>query len=112
MLPEVRMTRVFSAMQVHCRVDALRLHRAKRLSCLEAGELLGISERQFRRLRDAFDEGGEEGLVDRRRGRANGRRAPVDEIAWALKEFTTRHFDFTPNVIVIMRISHPFTDIL
>lgn len=86
MLPEVRMARV---------LDALRLHRAKRLSCLEAGELLGLSERHFRRLRDAFDESGEEGLVDRRRGRANGRRAPVDEIEWVLKEFTTRHFDFT-----------------
>ena len=76
-------------------LDALKLHRAKRLSCLEAGELLGMSERHFRRLRDAFDEGGEEGLVDRRRGRANGQRAPVDEIEWVLKEFTTRYFDFT-----------------
>jgi AraC-like DNA-binding protein len=45
MLPEVRMTRV---------IDAIGLHRKKRLSCAEAGALLGMSERHFRRLRDAY----------------------------------------------------------
>jgi hypothetical protein len=33
--------------------------------------------------------------VDRRRGRASGRRAPVDEVAWVVEEFRTRYFDFT-----------------
>jgi hypothetical protein len=37
MLPEVRTARV---------LDAIRSHQAKRLSCVEAGELLGLSERQ------------------------------------------------------------------
>ena len=32
-------------------LDAIRSHRAKRLSCVEAGDLLGLSERHFRRLR-------------------------------------------------------------
>jgi transposase len=59
MLPEVRMARV---------LDAIVSHRAGRLSCVEAGELLGLSERHFRRLRDAYEDRGEEGLVDRRRG--------------------------------------------
>ncbi len=53
MLPAVRMSRV---------LDAISLHRAGRLSCVEAGELLGFSERHFRRLRDAFEERGEDGL--------------------------------------------------
>ncbi len=39
MLPEVRMARV---------LDAIGSHRAGRLSCVEAGELLGFSERHFR----------------------------------------------------------------
>jgi len=86
MLPEVRMARI---------IDAIGLHRRKRLSCGEAGELLGLSERHFRRLRDAYEVRGAEGLVDRRRGRASGRRAPVDEIAWVVEEFRTRYFDFT-----------------
>ena len=54
----------------------------------------GMSERHFRRLRDVYEESGPEGLIDRRRGRANGRRAPVDEIEWVLGSFRTRYFDF------------------
>ena len=50
MLPEVRMARV---------LDAISSHRAGRLSCVEAGELLGFSERHFRRLRDAFEDRGD-----------------------------------------------------
>src|SRR5215212_8312635 len=68
MLPEVRMARI---------IDAIGLHQAKKLSCVEAAELLGMSERHFRRLRDAYEERGAEGIVDRRRGRASGRRAPM-----------------------------------
>src|SRR3954470_3026619 len=86
MLPEVRMARV---------IDAIELHRKKKLSCVEAAELLGMSERHFRRLRDAYEERGAEGIIDRRRGRASGRRAGVDEIAWVVEAFRTRYFDFT-----------------
>ena len=86
MLPEVRMARI---------IDAIGLHRTKRLSCVEAAELLGMSERHFRRLRDAYEEQGAEGIVDRRRGRASGRRAGVDEVAWVVEAFRTRYFDFT-----------------
>src|SRR5215210_7929931 len=86
MLPEVRMARI---------IDAIGLHQARKLSCVAAAELLGMSERHFRRLRDAYEERGAEGIVDRRRGRASGRRAGVDEIAWVVEEFRTRSFDFT-----------------
>jgi hypothetical protein len=57
--------------------------------------LPGISERHFRRLRDAYDAHGAGGIIDRRRGRASGRRAPVDEIEWVLDQFCTRYYDFT-----------------
>src|SRR3954451_13916726 len=86
MLLEVRMARI---------IDAIGLHQARKLSCVEAGALLGMSERHFRRLRDAYEERGAEGIVDRRRGRASGRRAGVDEIAWVIEVFRTRYFDFT-----------------
>ena len=36
-----------------------------------------------------------EGLIDRRRGRASGRRAPVDQIEWLLEQYRTRYWDFT-----------------
>ena len=53
-------------------LDAIRPHHAKRLSCAEAGELPGLSESHFRRLRDAYEEQGEEGLTGRRPGRVSG----------------------------------------
>ena len=42
-----------------------------------------MSERHFRRLRDRYEAEGAAGLVDRRLGRASGRRAPLDQIEWA-----------------------------
>lgn len=76
-------------------VEAIGKYRNGRLSCVEAADLLGMSERHFRRLRDVYEAEGAEGLVDRRRGRSSGRRAPVDEIEWVIAEFRTRYFDFT-----------------
>ena len=54
-----------------------------------------MSERHFRRLRDRYEAEGAEGLLDRRLGRASARRAPLDQIAWALDLYRTRYWDFT-----------------
>jgi transposase len=43
---------------------------------MEAGELLGMSERQFRRYRDRYEEAGLEGLRDRRLGKPSPKRVP------------------------------------
>ena len=61
----------------------------------EAAEILGVSERTFRRWRDRFEAEGAEGLYDRRLGRLSARRAPVDEVARVLELFDTRYWDFT-----------------
>ena len=61
----------------------------RELSQAEAAEVLGMSERTFRRWRDRSD--GAEGLYDCRLGRV---RAPVDEVA-GLALFDTRYWDFT-----------------
>ena len=83
---EVRMARIG---------EAIGRHKGGELSCLEAAGLLGMSERHFRRLRDRHEAEGAEGLIDRRRGKAASRRAPVDTIEWVLDQFRTRYFDFT-----------------
>lgn len=44
---------------------------------MEAGELLGVSERQFRRFRDRYEEDGPEGLIDRRLGKPSPKRVPL-----------------------------------
>src|SRR5918912_595929 len=86
MLPEVRMARI---------LEAIARYRVGGLSCLGAAELLGMSERHFRRLRDRYEAEGAEGLIDRRRGRASARRAPLDRIEWVVEQYRTRYFDFT-----------------
>jgi len=77
----------------------LERHEGGTLSQLEAAELLGMSERTFRRWRDRYREAGDVGLVDRRVGKPSPRRADQSELArmQALyKEmyggFTVKHF--------------------
>ena len=47
---------------------------------MEAAEVLGMSERQFRRYRERFEEEGEAGLVDRRLGKPSARRITRSEV--------------------------------
>ena len=84
--PEIRIVRI---------AEALGRYGSGALSCLEAAEVLGMSERHFRRLRDRYEAEGAAGLVDRRLGRASGRRAPLDQIEWVLEQYRTRYWDFT-----------------
>ena len=65
--------------------------RARELSQLEAAEILGMSERTFRRQRREIggrrwrDRHAEHGL-DGRLGKASAKRVPVDEIAQVLEQ--------------------------
>jgi hypothetical protein len=61
------------------------------LSMMEAGELLGMSERQFRRYRDRYAEEGEAGLVDRRLGKVSPRRVEAEVIEWMLDLYRQRY---------------------
>ena len=65
--------------------DVLSRWESRDLSMMEAGELLGMSERQFRRYRDRYEEEGLEGLVDRRLGKPSAKRVP-SEAAQLMKE--------------------------
>lgn len=51
-----------------------------RLTQEQAALVLGVSERTFRRYSRRYEEGGVEGLSDRRLGHASSRRVPVDEV--------------------------------
>jgi transposase len=57
--------------------DVLSRWEAGDLSMMEAGELLGMSERQFRRYRGRYEEDGAEGLVDRRLGKPSPKGVPA-----------------------------------
>ena len=77
------------------------LHRweSAELNQEEAAELLGIDVRTFRRWTRRYEEEGEAGLVDRRLGKASGKRVPLDraeEVERLYREryqgFTVKHF--------------------
>ncbi len=71
------------------------------MSQADAGQLLGVSERTFRRQIGRFEADGMQGLVDRRMWQVSSRRAPVDEVlglqrlygadygGWNVKHFHT-----------------------
>jgi transposase len=65
------------------------------LSQQEAAEVLGISERSFRRWRDRLRDEGPSGLADRRLGRPSDRRASVSEISRMLELYRGSYADFT-----------------
>jgi hypothetical protein len=60
--------------------DVLNRWERRELSMMEAGELLGMSERQFRRYRERFEEDGEAGLIDRRLGKPSPKRIAAGEM--------------------------------
>ena len=61
-------------------LDAYDRWRGGYLTQEEAGELLGMSGRNFRRYIERYCEEGEAGLLDKRLERASSRCAPVDEV--------------------------------
>jgi transposase len=75
--------------------DVLSRWEKRELSALDASEILGCSERQFRRWRRRFEDQGLDGLFDKRLGKASARRVPVDEISWLLTEYRSRYTGWT-----------------
>ena len=80
-------------------LDILGRYEAAEFSQLEAAALLGVGERTFRRWRQRHEEDGEAGLLDRRLGKASGKRVPTareDEVEGLYREryqgFTAKHF--------------------
>jgi transposase len=95
----MRRTEVVQGARMAVFLNLLRQWESAELSQGEAAELLGVSERTFRRWRDRYDEDGEAGLLDRRLGKASGKRVPSDraeEVEALYREryqgFTVKHF--------------------
>jgi len=75
--------------------DAFEQYQRRRLTAEEAGELLGMSGRNFRRLVVRYEEDGIEGLRDRRIGKVSPRRAPARELERMQALYRERYSDFT-----------------
>jgi len=75
--------------------DALEHYKQHRLTAEEAGELLGISARHFRRRCHRYEAEGEDGLRDKRLGRVSNRRAPESELDRMRRLYREEYADFT-----------------
>jgi transposase len=78
------------------RFEELYERRQRRtLTMVEAAEMLGITERTFRRWSGRYDTEGAEGLQDRRIGRRSARAVPVDEALRMVTLYETRYTGWT-----------------
>jgi transposase len=78
------------------RFEALYERRQRRdLTMAEAAEILGISERTFRRWSGRYDTHGAEGWQDQRIGRASARAVPVDDVLRMVTLYQTRYTGWT-----------------
>lgn len=89
--------------------DVLSGWEAGRLSQLEAAEILGMSERTFRRWSQRFEAEGEDGLLDRRLGRRSGRAVPDEWAAEVERLYRERYQGFTAKHFhEYLRATHGF----
>ena len=95
----MRRTEALQGVRMAMFLNLLRRWESAELNQEEAAELLGISERTFRRWQSRYEEEGEAGLLDRRLGKASGKRVPSDraeEVEALYREryqgFTVKHF--------------------
>jgi len=78
------------------RFEELYERRQQRiLPMAEAGEMLGVTERTFRRWSGRYHAEGAEGLQDRRIGRLSARAVPVDEALRMVTLYETRYNGWT-----------------
>jgi transposase len=73
-----------------------RYKRSELGSC-EAADLLGISDRTFRRKKCRYEEEGFAGLLDRRIGNVPPNKVAVDEVEEMLSRYQKDYYDFNPR---------------
>lgn len=76
-------------------VDAYGQYKKNKLTCEEAAEILGISISTFYRKRQIYEEGGDNCVLDKRKGRISPHRAADTEVEFITRLFADRYKDFS-----------------
>ena len=76
------------------REEIILMAYAKKISWIEAAEILGMSCRHLRRVREKYEAEGFSGLHDGRVGRQSVRRMPVAVLEEVLRLYRDEYFDF------------------
>lgn len=80
------------------RVHVIRKVQDQQLTQGEAARLLGLTDRQIRRLMRRVEQEGDRGLVHRGRGKPSNRRIPEKRKVKALQLYARRYGDFGPTL--------------
>ena len=79
------------------RLSIMKQIESKKLKQREAGEVLGLSLRQTQRLLRSYKEEGPQGLISKRRGKANTRRMPSEKKLKIVGTIREKYPDFGPT---------------
>jgi transposase len=77
--------------------EAYGVWQGKRLTQEKAAQILGVSDRTFRRYVGRYEDSGLEGLVNKRLSQDSHRRAPVDEVMALQEMYREDHRIGMPN---------------
>ena len=66
---------------------------ARKITWFQAAEILGITDRHLRRWRERYEEGGFEGLLDRRRCKPSEKRVALPTVERVLGLYREQYFD-------------------
>jgi hypothetical protein len=73
--------------------DVILKAMAKKISWLEAAEIIGVCDRTMRRMREGYQQFGYTGLMDRRRGKPSVQRVPMETAEEVLRLYREVYFD-------------------
>src|SRR5690348_9033208 len=68
---------------------------AKKITWMAAAEIAGISDRTMRRIKERYEKGGYDGLMDRRRRKPSVLRIPMQMAEQVLALYQEKYFDFS-----------------
>ena len=91
----MRRTEAREAVRMAMFLNLLHRWESAELNQAEAAELLGVTERTFRRWTRRYEEDGEAGLLDHRLGKSSGKRVPADRAAEVERLYRERYQGFT-----------------
>ena len=80
------------------RVEMMRSLKEKIFSQVEVAKQLGITARQVRRLKRAYETYGEEGLVSKKRGSLSNRKLPEKFRIKVMKLISIQYADYGPTL--------------
>src|SRR5215469_11190994 len=66
---------------------------AKKITWCQAAEILGITDRHLRRIREGYEKFGYSGLLDKRRGQTSAKRVALTVVEKVLALYRDRYFD-------------------